>query len=75
MEKMKKILKWYHNNIGITLIPRKVHANGVHYRDNYWVLAGRHPYKSITWLWAVYYDGNKKWSKRVYLRRQKPMWM
>lgn len=67
---MKAIIRLYRKFIGITLIPRKMLGDS----KGYYVLASMHPRKSITWLWAIYYDKRERAGKRVYIKTQKPMW-
>lgn len=67
---MKAIIRFYKNWIGIRFKPKKMIGS----RKGYYTLIARHPNKSITWIWSIYYDSRLKWYKRIYIMTQKPMW-
>lgn len=54
MKIIAKIYYWYQYHIGISIIPKRMYSNKGYSTDG-WCIARRHPKKSITWLWAIYW--------------------
>ena len=67
---------YYWMNIGIEIKFKRTFSNeGL--SNHTWVIVSRHPRKSITWIWAVYFTKPNKWHKiykSFWVMRQLPMW-
>jgi len=71
-----KVYFYYTDNIGIKLNFKRTFGNGGQSKHT-WLLLSRHPRRSITWIWAIYYTKPEKWHRiirSIYILRQDPMW-